>query len=136
MPGEFPNLIDLGDGDELITVAILTADLFDAMKVRTDTVRFAGAPPIRSEVEDVDSDGDNDLVLYFVTEETTISLGDSEACLQGETVSGASFHGCDSVSPIPDDDDEFEIQDLLTLIPIALFLPTTLCWAWIRIRRR
>ncbi len=88
-------------------MAILTTDFFDVMAVRTDTVRFAGAPAIHSTTEDVDADKDTDLVLHFVTEETTIFVGDSEACLQGETVSGESFRGCDSVRPIPHDDDDF-----------------------------
>jgi len=99
-PGQFPNSINLGS-EGVIPVAILTDDSFDAALVRSDTVRFAGTLPMRSATADVDDDGDADLVLHFAGQETSISPGDTEACLQGKTVSGEAFTGCDSIRTVP-----------------------------------
>jgi hypothetical protein len=99
-PGQIPNSINLGS-EGVIPVAILTDDSFDAALVRSDTVRFAGTLPMRSATADVDDDGDADLVLHFAGQETSISPGDTEACLQGKTVSGEAFTGCDSIRTVP-----------------------------------
>ena len=99
--GDSLNIINLDDGEGVIQVAILTTDFFDAANVGADTVMFSGASPIRSVIEDVDKDEDLDLVLHFVTQETNIAVGDTKACLQGETVSGEAFEGCDSIRTVP-----------------------------------
>ncbi len=99
-PGESPNSVNLGSHD-LISVAILTTGSFDALNVRVDTVTFAGASPTRSAVEDVDLDGDLDLVLQFAVGETNLAPGDVEACLQGETIAGDRFEGCDAIRVVP-----------------------------------
>jgi len=101
-PGSQPNSINprsLG----LVAVAILTSDEFDALLIDPDTVRFgpAGAPRVHTQphVEDVDYDGDMDLLFHFRTQETGIQCGDTEATLTGETWDGASVSGTDSVNP-------------------------------------
>jgi hypothetical protein len=82
-------------------VAVLTDDSFDATLVRATSVELTGAPPLRSAIADVDKDGDADLVLHFAMQETSISAGDTEACLRGETVDGGQFQGCDSIQTVP-----------------------------------
>ncbi len=135
MPGELPNSVNLDD-QGVIPVAILATDFFDATSVRVETVKFAGAPAVHSAMEDVDADGDFDLLLHFRTAETSISPGDVVACLQGETVNGDGFEGCDSMRTISHSGDSSVSLPFLALIPIALLLPSTLSWFWIRIRAR
>jgi len=95
-PGSDPNSINL-KSKGIIPVAILTTDVFDATEVDPTTVLFAGAAPIRWAVEDVDYDGDLDLVLHFKTQETGIAAGDAEATLTGELFDGTPIEGIDSV---------------------------------------
>jgi hypothetical protein len=98
-PGSYPNSINL-KSKGVIPVAILTSEDFDATTVDPDTVVFADASPVQYAVEDVDHDGDHDLILHFRTQETNIAPGDTEACLIGETYDGVSIAGCDSVKVI------------------------------------
>ena len=55
----------------------------------------------RAHVEDVDGDGDLDLLLHFRTQDTGIALGDTEACVIGQTYDALPIMGCDSVRTVP-----------------------------------
>ncbi len=48
-------------------------------------------------MEDVDGDGDMDVVYHFNIQETDIEVGDTEACLSGKLLDERAFEGCDSV---------------------------------------
>ncbi|MFN2398851.1 MAG: hypothetical protein ABR543_09480 [Gemmatimonadaceae bacterium] len=99
-PNRFPNVIEV-DGRTKIAVAILSDATFDATKVDPLSVRFGpnGAREVhnRGHVDDVDRDGDLDMVLHFATQATGIALGDTQACLTGQTTAGVPFKGCDSI---------------------------------------
>jgi hypothetical protein len=93
----------------LIPVAILGSASFDVADVDVATLAFGpdgGAPafdlsnPLVYWLShwDVDGDGTKDLLSSYRTAETGIAMGDTEACLTGETLDGVSFKGCDSVS--------------------------------------
>jgi len=97
-PGSDPNSINLGSHG-MIPVAILTNEGFDAAIVDAETVRFGpgDAEAIHYAMEDVDSDGNLDMILHFRTEEVGLTEETSEATLTGQTSDGINFVGEDSV---------------------------------------
>ncbi len=82
-PGSDPNSINLASNG-LIAVAIFTTDDFDASQVDASTVVFAGASAVHSVLEDVDGDGDLDMVLHFQVQDT--DLADIYAQLLAEDI--------------------------------------------------
>jgi hypothetical protein len=103
-PGSDPNPIN-PFSRRVIPVAILTTVHFDALTIDEDTVGFgpydAEKTHRHAHVEDVDDDGDLDLLLHFPTPDTGIALGDTEACLIGETYDGMLLEDCDAVRTVP-----------------------------------
>ena len=102
-PGSLPNSIN-PKSKGVIPVAILTTGTFDATTVDSTTVRFGAtgteAAPVHSALEDVDGDGDTDLILHFNTQDAGIQCGDTSASLTGETFSGQAIQGADSVNTV------------------------------------
>jgi YVTN family beta-propeller protein len=102
-PGSFPNSIN-PKSKGVIPVAILTTASFDATTVDLNSVRFgrtgAEAAPVQSGLEDVDGDGDTDMILHFNTQETGIQCGDTSASLTGETFGGEQIEGTDSIQTV------------------------------------
>ena len=88
----------------MVPVAILTTDTFDATTVNPTTVLFGAngteAAPVHSALEDVDGDGDTDLILHFNTQSIRIVCGDTSASLTGETFSGQAIKGSDSINTV------------------------------------
>jgi hypothetical protein len=99
-PGSDPNSINLGSKG-VVPVAILTTADFDAATVDPTTVIFAGASPVRWTDEDVDDDGDTDLLLHFKTQELALDGDSTDAALSGQTTGGDPIVGSDSVRIVP-----------------------------------
>ena len=108
-PGSDPNSVNCNNQNVSIAVAILTTDDFDATTVDHTTVTFEGASethmdkksglPRRHE-EDVDGDGDTDLVFHFRLGETGLGCGSTQGTLQGQTFGGQAIEGTDVVRMI------------------------------------
>jgi hypothetical protein len=116
-PGSDPNSINL-KSQGVIPVAVMTTSVadgdlwdFDATTVDRSTVAFGpgGATPAHDpdnekmpalHLQDVDGDGDTDLVLHFENQAAGLQAGDVQACLTGATLGGDPFIACDAVRVI------------------------------------
>lgn len=108
-PGSDPNSINCNNDQEVISVAILTTEDFDATTVDHTTVTFEGASethvnrrsgePRRHE-EDVDGDGDTDLVFHFRLGATGLTCASTEGIFSGD-IFGTPIEGTDSISMVP-----------------------------------
>jgi hypothetical protein len=105
-PGNGPNSINCNNEKGVITVAILTTDDFDATTVDHTSVAFAEAGEthvnkksgeLRRHEEDVDGDGDPDLVFHFRFGETEFTCDSIEGTLTGETFAGQAIEGSDAI---------------------------------------
>ena len=76
---------------------------FDATQVDFSTVTFGlgGTSPVhQGHVKDVNDDGFMDMKFHFKTRLIGIECGDSKASLAGETFSGESIAGTDSIKTV------------------------------------
>jgi hypothetical protein len=55
---------------------------------------------VQAALEDVDGDGDTDMILHFNTRDTGIQCGDTSASLTGETFSGQEIEGTDAITTV------------------------------------
>jgi len=107
--------IDVKPGDEqnvvnpkskgVIPVAILTTDSFDATTVDPSSAYFGPngveALELKAALEDVNGDGQLDMLLFFATQQTGIQCGDSVCILNAKTTGGADLQGTDSIRTVP-----------------------------------
>ena len=91
-------------GKGVIPVAILTTPTFDATTVDVSTVRFGPGSAVEAHgighPQDVDGDGDIDLMLHFSAGASGIACGDTSATLTGETTGGQAFEGEDTFTTV------------------------------------
>lgn len=102
-PGSFPNSIN-PRSKGVIPVAILSTNTFNAATVNPTSVHFGAAgteaTPVHYAQEDVNLDGNMDLIFHFRTQETGIQCGAINASLTGNTLSGQMIKGVDSVNTV------------------------------------
>ena len=100
-PGSDINPINL-KSKGLVPVAILTTDNLDALTVDFNSIFFAGAKPVKWEIQDIDGDGNDDVLLHFKTGELAdLSSSSTEAVLTGATLDSTLISGKDSVKILP-----------------------------------
>jgi hypothetical protein len=95
-PGKYPNSIQLSS-EGVVAVAILTTPEFDTSMVDPSTVIFANASPIKWTIEDVDYDGDMDMLLHFYTRDLSLEANSFKATLTGMTHDDGAIVGTDSI---------------------------------------
>ncbi|MDH3271150.1 MAG: hypothetical protein OEN56_07460 [Gemmatimonadota bacterium] len=108
-PGGDPNTVICTVGNNLIPVAVLTTDAFDATTVDHETLGFEGAgefhlgpddsAPLRHE-RDVDDDGDLDLVAHFRLGDTGLDCESTSGTLLGATFDNRAIRGTDRLRMI------------------------------------
>jgi len=102
-PGDANNSINPKSNGE-IPVAILAKDGLDVFQINPATIRFGKTGEENSlshyAFEDVDKDGDLDLMLHFKTKESGIQCGDTKAYLKGTMMNGLAIKGSDSVRTV------------------------------------
>lgn len=99
-PGGEQNNINL-KSKGVVPVAVLTTDTVCAEMIDPDTVDFAGAAPQHWSFEDVDNDGDDDIIFHFRTQELALDKNSTEATLTASLLSGEEVSGTDEVRIVP-----------------------------------
>ncbi|MGB2863336.1 MAG: hypothetical protein WBC05_08430 [Sedimentisphaerales bacterium] len=99
-PGSDQNSINL-KSKGVVPVAVLTTDDFNAATIDPATALFAGAEPVRWKLEDVDDDGDDDLMFHFKTQELDLDQDSTEATLKAELLTEVMVSGTDEVRIVP-----------------------------------
>ena len=103
MPSDPGNNLNLRAGSGAsISVAVLSATDFEAPTlIDPSTLKFgprqasiSGSPRVR----DLDGDGDEDLLVKFLTSEAGIACGDTRASLSGYTFDSQSISGSDAIN--------------------------------------
>jgi hypothetical protein len=100
-PGSEQNSINL-KSKGVVPVAVLTTDSICAEMIDPGTVVFAGAMPERWSFEDVDDDGDDDIIFHFSTQELALDTDSTEATLKAELLDQeGEVSGTDEVRIVP-----------------------------------
>jgi hypothetical protein len=97
-PGSSTNVVNFKNKG-VVPVAVLTTSDFDATTLNVASLKFGpgGAAEAhgKGHPEDVDHDGDIDLMLHFDTQATGLTNSDGSAMLVGTTLSGVPVAGSD-----------------------------------------
>jgi probable HAF family extracellular repeat protein len=95
-PGDSSNTVNL-KSNGVLPVAVLASPDYPISSVDASTVSFAGAKPARQTMEDVDGDGDEDLLFHFRTSGLSLDTNSTDANLIGRLSNGCLFTSSDAV---------------------------------------
>ena len=101
-PGSAENPVN-PKSNGIIQVAILGTNGFDASTIDQASLRFGPGQALaegRGHLEDVNGDGQLDLVLHFRTQDSGIQCGDTSVSITGQTVNGTPIQGSDSITTV------------------------------------
>jgi hypothetical protein len=102
-PDDVPNTLNLRSRG-VVPIAILTTEQFDATSIDLTSLRFGvsgkEAAALRAVFDDVDGDGDTDLLVFFRSQDTTVDCETLFTYISGVTLTGVSIAGTDSVAMV------------------------------------
>jgi hypothetical protein len=103
-PGRRGTLNPFSNG--VVPVVIFGTETFDVGNVDPISLAFgpAGAPAfgeVKLNMGDINGDGYADLISHHRIPVSGIALGDTEACMTGETYDREPFEGCSMVTTVP-----------------------------------
>jgi hypothetical protein len=101
-PGSPENTIN-PKSQGVIPVAILSTNAFDASTLDPRNVRFGPNRALatgKAQLDDVNGDGQSDILLHFRTQESGIQCGDTSVSITGETVDGIPIQGSDAIRTV------------------------------------
>jgi hypothetical protein len=102
-PDDVPNTLNLRSRG-VVPIAILTTEQFDATSIDLTSLRFGvtgrEAAALRAVFDDVDGDGDTDLLVFFRSQDTTVDCETLFTYISGVTMTGVSIAGTDSVAMV------------------------------------
>lgn len=100
-PGDHPTSLE-PKREGMVPIAVLSSKEFDATSVDLSSIR-AGATGVegtmfRSMKEDVDHDGDVDLMILFRVAELALTCNSKGITVKGKTAQGLDFEGTETVT--------------------------------------
>lgn len=102
-PDDVPNTLN-PSSHGVVPIAILTTEQFDATSIDVTSLRFGAtgeeAAALRAVLDDVDADGDTDLLVFFRSRDTDIDCETLFTYISGVTMTGVSIAGTDSVAVV------------------------------------
>lgn len=102
-PDDVPNTLNPRSRG-VVPIAILTTEKFDATSIDLTSLRFGvtgeEAAVLRAVFDDVDDDGDTDLLVFFRSRDTNIDCETLFTYISGVTTTGVSIAGTDSVAMV------------------------------------
>jgi RNA polymerase sigma factor (sigma-70 family) len=113
VPGSTKNKVHLVH-DDYVKVALFLPPPLDGADINSSSLRFLGAAPSHSKLEDLNGDGRLDLLAKFKVAEMSLAHGKYQACLTGQVLDGRSFQGCDEIHVVgpPDSGDNAALSYL------------------------
>jgi hypothetical protein len=99
-PGGNRNSINLKSRG-VVAVAVLNTETFNVFAIDFGSIQFAGATALRGRFEDVDQDGDDDVVFHFETQALDLTEESTEAELTGALMDDTAIVGTDHVRIVP-----------------------------------
>jgi hypothetical protein len=105
-PNASPNLLKISTKKGALKVALLSDERFDAAEVDPATAHVDGVPALSSQMQDVDHDGDDDIVFKFkvkaLVEAGVVDDCTTEIAVRADLEDGTCVVGTDAVEPSDD----------------------------------
>ena len=100
-PGSNPNSINLNSKGIVPAALLLSSADYKGIYLDPDSVKLAGASPVKWAIEDVNGDGILDQIFFFKTQDLNLTENTTYIILTGEHSWGGYFEAGDYVNIVP-----------------------------------